>query len=207
MRVIEKPKKKVTLRLTPWPTLTFFPFVCWHCGGLPGAGTYVISSLNHAGCVITTSGVFFPPSFHVFSCSRKVCLLSSASECFHHMRVIEGPEKEATLRLPATCQLVVPVSVSNFHHMRVIEGPKKEATLRLPATCQLVLPVSVVPISTICVWIERPKKEATLRLSASFRLVVPVSNSAIRLSRSRMSTGSEDHSRRTVIENKEVVAC
>ena len=175
MRVIEKPKKKVTLRLTPWPTLTFFPFVCWHCGGLPGAGTYVISSLNHAGCVITTSGVFFPPSFHVFSCSRKVCLLSSASECFHHMRVIEGPEKEATLRLPATCQLV--------------------------------LPVSVVPISTICVWIERPKKEATLRLSASFRLVVPVSNSAIRLSRSRMSTGSEDHSRRTVIENKEVVAC
>jgi len=29
------------------------------CGGeLPGAGTYVAPSLNHAGCVITTSGVF-----------------------------------------------------------------------------------------------------------------------------------------------------
>ena len=25
-------------------------------GGLPGAGTYVAPSLNHAGCVITTSG-------------------------------------------------------------------------------------------------------------------------------------------------------
>jgi len=27
-------------------------------GGLPGAGTYAFPSLNHAGCVITTSGVF-----------------------------------------------------------------------------------------------------------------------------------------------------
>jgi hypothetical protein len=33
-------------------------------GGLPGAGTYVAPYLNHAGCVITTSGVF---SFLFFS--------------------------------------------------------------------------------------------------------------------------------------------
>jgi len=32
-------------------------------GGLPGAGTYVAPSLNHAGCVITTSRVL---SFHYF---------------------------------------------------------------------------------------------------------------------------------------------
>ena len=33
-------------------------FNCLCGGGLPGAGTYVAPSLNHAGCVITTSGVF-----------------------------------------------------------------------------------------------------------------------------------------------------
>ena len=33
--------------------------VCLRDGGLPGAGTYVTPSLNHAGCVINTSGVFF----------------------------------------------------------------------------------------------------------------------------------------------------
>jgi hypothetical protein len=31
---------------------------CLRGGGLPGAGTYVAPSLNHAGCVITTSRVF-----------------------------------------------------------------------------------------------------------------------------------------------------
>jgi hypothetical protein len=36
----------------PQSTL-LFSFVCLH-----GAGTYVTPSLNHAGCVITTSGVF-----------------------------------------------------------------------------------------------------------------------------------------------------
>jgi len=35
-----------------------FPINCSRGGGLPGAGTYVAPSLNHAGCVITTSGVF-----------------------------------------------------------------------------------------------------------------------------------------------------
>ena len=34
-------------------------FVRLRCGGLPGAGTYVAPSLNLAGCVITSSGVFF----------------------------------------------------------------------------------------------------------------------------------------------------
>jgi hypothetical protein len=36
--------------------LFFGVFAQW---GLFGAGTYVTPSLNHAGCVITTSGVFF----------------------------------------------------------------------------------------------------------------------------------------------------
>ena len=33
-------------------------FYCLRGGGVPGAGTYVAPSFNHAGCVITTSGVF-----------------------------------------------------------------------------------------------------------------------------------------------------
>jgi hypothetical protein len=36
----------------------FFFLVCLRGGWLPGVGTYVTPSLNHAGCVITTSGVF-----------------------------------------------------------------------------------------------------------------------------------------------------
>ena len=36
---------------------------------LPGAGTYVTPSLNHAGCVITTSGVF---SFSFLELASKI---------------------------------------------------------------------------------------------------------------------------------------
>ena len=35
----------------------FFSFVCLRGGGLSGARTYTTPSLNHAGCVITTSRV------------------------------------------------------------------------------------------------------------------------------------------------------
>jgi hypothetical protein len=38
-------------------------------GGLPGAGTYVAPSFNHAGCVITTSGVFSFLFFLSIHCS------------------------------------------------------------------------------------------------------------------------------------------
>ena len=40
-----------------------FLFDCLRGGGLPGAGTCIAPSLNHAGCVITTSGVFSIFSF------------------------------------------------------------------------------------------------------------------------------------------------
>ena len=36
-------------------------FVCLRGGGLPGEGTYVTPSLDHAGCVITTSISFILP--------------------------------------------------------------------------------------------------------------------------------------------------
>ena len=49
------------IRVLRYTTLLF---ICLRGGGLPGAATYVTPSLNHAGCVITTSG---PESFLFFS--------------------------------------------------------------------------------------------------------------------------------------------
>jgi len=50
-------------------------------GRLPGAGTYVAPSLNHAGCVITTGGVY---SF-LFYC-RRVGVYSCKLVCASRMR-------------------------------------------------------------------------------------------------------------------------
>jgi len=47
---------RATAHKPPDPHL--FLFNCLRGGGLPGAGTQVTPSLNYAGCVITTSGVF-----------------------------------------------------------------------------------------------------------------------------------------------------
>jgi hypothetical protein len=63
---------------TPLTHINFFS--CLHDGGLPGAGTYVAPSLNHAGCVITTSGVFF-----LFRSLFTLSLLHTSVSCFLYL--------------------------------------------------------------------------------------------------------------------------
>ena len=83
------------IRVLRYTTLLF---ICLRGGGLPGAATYVTPSLNHAGCVISTSGVI---SFFFFSylelmwgvffhCLRKFSFLIVSALLFKDVQPVLG---------------------------------------------------------------------------------------------------------------------
>jgi len=81
----------------PGSHLFFHSCVC-EGGGLPGAGTYVTASLNHASCVISTSGVFsFLASLFLHTEVCSILLRKKIARCLlqqlHSQPPISPPNK------------------------------------------------------------------------------------------------------------------